>query len=618
MSYLSLISCTDRGILWVATRMRSAYSSVSKRETSFSRIALDSAVDTNRSIYPVLEFDTCRVAIANPIVHRKSGSNNRPQFRPGHPGRPVPGHVEQLRIRLRAVQDHGAVDYVQMKHDPCEVLQFRGGGALRGDEPDEDVFRSADRREDPGHLLQDFLLVHGLEGVEGHEGQERPLRLRELEFHVRPLQIGVDARALHVEDRPRDVGGAQRRRLEHADLVLERPRREVGTDELPEEVRAPFPRRHVRDPASQGDEVADDRGPKPVDVIGGDRVRDLEGDDATAVEAARQSVEGLEPETHRVFREVLDGLPGLRLHGSDLLVDIEGGETAAVQREQVPVLLDLLSAQLLDREDAKAAALVLRRGEAHDPVPEVVEAGLPAALEDVQYVLAAPFDEIFLEDRDEPRRGDAVVLREGIDRIDEHEGPLGSPVVHEVVGGLELRQIETEGDLEEIAFHLATPDRLGFLILAFLPLLELPFELVEREPRDFRRPLRFRTRLKARGLDPILEPRELAVQRFVGDTGAQVMGGGHLAEFLRELEGERRLPGSRGPFHDEGVPSGGVEELDDLARDATDRGRHGTGSKQRARLYISFRRVVICEPVSLHRVRPESGWPRHPSSEPSR
>src|SRR3989454_9602758 len=70
MSYLSLISCTDRGILWVATRMRSAYSSVSKRETSFSRIALDSAVDTNRSIYPVLEFDTCRGAIANPIVHR--------------------------------------------------------------------------------------------------------------------------------------------------------------------------------------------------------------------------------------------------------------------------------------------------------------------------------------------------------------------------------------------------------------------------------------------------------------------------------------------------------------------------------------------------------------------
>src|SRR5437016_10892513 len=55
-----------------------------------------------------------------------------------------------------------------------------------------------------------------------------------------------------------------------------------------------------------------------------------------------------------------------------------------------------------------------------------------SALEDVQYVLAAPFDEIFLEDRDEPRRGDAVVLREGIDRIDEHEGPLGSPVVHEV------------------------------------------------------------------------------------------------------------------------------------------------------------------------------------------
>src|SRR3989441_11596320 len=102
MSYLSLISCTDRGILWVATRMRSAYSSVSKRETAFSRIALASAVDTNPSIYPALEFDTCSVAIANPVVHRQSGSNKRPQVRPGHPRRPDPGHVVQLRIRLRA------------------------------------------------------------------------------------------------------------------------------------------------------------------------------------------------------------------------------------------------------------------------------------------------------------------------------------------------------------------------------------------------------------------------------------------------------------------------------------------------------------------------------------
>src|SRR5712692_5960417 len=188
MSYLSLISCTDRGMLWVATRIRSAYSSVSKRETSFSRIALDSAVDTNRSIYPVLEFDTCRVAIANPVAQRKSESHNRPQLRLGHSGGPVPGHVEQLRVGLRPVQDHGAVDDVQMKHDAREVLEFRCGGALRGDEPDEHVFRSADRREDSGHLLQDFLLVHGLEGVEGHEGQERPLRLREVEFHVRPFR----------------------------------------------------------------------------------------------------------------------------------------------------------------------------------------------------------------------------------------------------------------------------------------------------------------------------------------------------------------------------------------------------------------------------------------------
>src|SRR2546425_10404958 len=49
MSYLSLISCTDREVIWVATRIRSAYSSVSKRETSFSRIALDSVMDINSS-----------------------------------------------------------------------------------------------------------------------------------------------------------------------------------------------------------------------------------------------------------------------------------------------------------------------------------------------------------------------------------------------------------------------------------------------------------------------------------------------------------------------------------------------------------------------------------------
>src|SRR3989442_14636890 len=49
MSYLSLISCTDRDVIWVATRIRSAYSSVSKRETSFSRIALDSVMDINDS-----------------------------------------------------------------------------------------------------------------------------------------------------------------------------------------------------------------------------------------------------------------------------------------------------------------------------------------------------------------------------------------------------------------------------------------------------------------------------------------------------------------------------------------------------------------------------------------
>src|SRR5438445_2036933 len=241
-------------------------------------------------------------------------------------------------------------------------------------------------------------------------------------------------------------------------MRVERTRRQVGTDQLSEEFGAPLPRRNVSDAASLGDEIADDRGPQPVDVVRRHRVGDLERDDATAVEAARQPVERLEPEAHGVLGEVLHGPPDLRLHRPDFLPDVERGQATAVERVQVPMLLNLLAAELLDRQDAKPAALMVRRRQADDAVPQVVEARLAAALEDVQDVLLAPFHEVFLEDRDEPPRGDAVVLREGIDRVDEDERALRDTVVDEGVRILELPQVEAEGDLQEVSFDLSGPD----------------------------------------------------------------------------------------------------------------------------------------------------------------
>src|SRR2546428_4247418 len=242
MSYLSLISWTDRDVIWVATRIRSAYSSVSKRETSFSRIALDSVMDINDSS---IRFSI--LILVDREERARFGdafrSPNRPKFRLRDPGRPVPSEAEQLRVRLLPVQDHGTVDAIEVEHDPGEVLELGGRGALRRDESDEHVFRPPDRREDPGHLLEHFLLVHRLEGIERHESEERTFRFRELELHVRPLQVRVDVRAFHVEDGPGDVRGAEGRRLKDAHLRVERTRRQVGTDQLAEEFGAPLPRR---------------------------------------------------------------------------------------------------------------------------------------------------------------------------------------------------------------------------------------------------------------------------------------------------------------------------------------------------------------------------------------
>src|SRR2546425_11181181 len=198
MSYLSLISWTDRDVIWVATRIRSAYSSVSKRETSFSRIALDSVMDINDS--------SIRFSILILADREESGvsgdeirSHDRPKVRLRDPSGPVPGEAEQLRVRLLPVQDHGSVDAVQVEHDPGEILELGGRGGLRRDESDEHVFRPPDRGEHAGHFLEDFLPVDGFERVERHERQERTLGFRQLELHARPLQVRVDIRPLHVE-----------------------------------------------------------------------------------------------------------------------------------------------------------------------------------------------------------------------------------------------------------------------------------------------------------------------------------------------------------------------------------------------------------------------------------
>src|SRR5207247_8035870 len=149
--------------------------------------------------------------------------------------------------------------------------------------------------------------------------------------------------------------------------------------QLAEELGAPLSRRDVGDAASLDDEIADDRGPQPVDVVRRHRVGDLERDDPPAVESTRESVERLEPEADGMVGEVLHGPPQLRLRRTDFVADVERRKATAVERVQVPMLLDLLAAELLDRQHPKPAALMVCRRQADDAVAQVVEARLAAA-----------------------------------------------------------------------------------------------------------------------------------------------------------------------------------------------------------------------------------------------
>src|SRR3989441_6592380 len=96
MSYLSLISWTDRDVTWVATRIRSAYSSVSRRETSFSRIALDSVMDINDSSIRFSIFiladreDGARFRRSDPITRSGAGPLSGPGRTNPRRGRTTP------------------------------------------------------------------------------------------------------------------------------------------------------------------------------------------------------------------------------------------------------------------------------------------------------------------------------------------------------------------------------------------------------------------------------------------------------------------------------------------------------------------------------------------------
>src|SRR3989304_1924202 len=60
---------------------------------------------------------------------------------------PIPGEVEQLRVRLLPVQDDGPVHAVQMQNHVGDVLELRGGGALWRHESHEDAPGTADPGE---------------------------------------------------------------------------------------------------------------------------------------------------------------------------------------------------------------------------------------------------------------------------------------------------------------------------------------------------------------------------------------------------------------------------------------------------------------------------------------
>src|SRR3989442_14858727 len=134
MSYLSEISCTDRAFSWVATRIRSAYSSVRRREMSFSRIAFARFFG---------DIKCLATRLSGLRLNLQDGSEDGLWG----PIRKGEGKVVQFGVRLLAVEDDGTIEVL----DPHVLGRHaRELGARRGQrrrEPDEEVPFPSDRRD---------------------------------------------------------------------------------------------------------------------------------------------------------------------------------------------------------------------------------------------------------------------------------------------------------------------------------------------------------------------------------------------------------------------------------------------------------------------------------------
>src|SRR3989454_8923807 len=160
MSYLSEISWTDRAFSCVATRIRSAYSSVNRREISFSRIAF-------ARFFGDIKCLATRLSGLRLNLHDGGEHRLRDPLRIGE------RQVVELRVRFLAIQHDGTVQVLDpnvLGRHARELLARRCEGRR---EADEQIALPADGRDMPGELLEDPASVDRLQRVERQEGEER-------------------------------------------------------------------------------------------------------------------------------------------------------------------------------------------------------------------------------------------------------------------------------------------------------------------------------------------------------------------------------------------------------------------------------------------------------------
>src|SRR6266511_1783527 len=126
MSYLSEISCTDRATSWVATRIRSAYSSVSRREMSFSRIAC-------------VRFFGYIKCLATRLSGLRLSLHDGSEKRLRHTARIGEREAVNLRVRLLAIENNRPVQVLDLDVLRRHRGELRRGDGERGREPDEQV-----------------------------------------------------------------------------------------------------------------------------------------------------------------------------------------------------------------------------------------------------------------------------------------------------------------------------------------------------------------------------------------------------------------------------------------------------------------------------------------------